>query len=80
MKIYKTLLVALLVLCAFGAYAQEQKYFTGVLVKDVFGRRYLLTGNIMSDPSDMSDKITDTKSGIKGLAVLWAGNGESKGR
>ena len=65
-------------LYAFGAYAQDTKYFTGVLVKNVFGQRYFLTGNIISDPEDMVTSIMNPKLGLKGLNVLWAGNGEIK--
>ena len=40
-------------LYACGVYAQEQKCFTGALVKDASGKKHFIIGDIMNHPADI---------------------------
>lgn len=72
MKMCKVLLIALLMLCASGIYAQEQKYFTGMLVKEA-GKTHFVAGNIMNSPEEILNHLE-----FKDVTPLWTGKGKIK--
>jgi hypothetical protein len=75
MKFYKVVFVVLLMLCTFGAYAQEQKYFTGVLVIEA-GKTQFIIGNIMNSSSEILNHME--VEGVTAKTALWTGKGEIK--